>query len=44
MPVLVQLVAASGGKESGPGDNGSRESFLEGDWGPESFQGTWTLP
>ena len=29
VPVLVQLVAASGGKESGPGDNGSRKSFLE---------------
>jgi hypothetical protein len=46
VPVLVQLVAASGGaKEFGAGDNGgSFESLQEGDWGPESFQGTWTLP
>jgi hypothetical protein len=45
VPILVQLVASSGGKESTAGGNGaSHESFLEADWGPESFQGTWTLP
>jgi hypothetical protein len=45
VPVLVQIVAASGGKESSAsGENGSRESFLEADWGPESFQGNWTVP
>jgi hypothetical protein len=44
VPVLVQIVASSGGKESGPGENGSRESLLEADWGPESFQGNWTVP
>jgi hypothetical protein len=47
VPTLVQLVAATGkgGKESGPGENGgSRESFLEAEWGPESFQGTWSVP
>jgi len=43
-PALAQIVAASGGKESPPGENGARESFLEADWGPESFQGTWTVP
>ena len=47
VPTLVQLVAASGGggKEVGAAENGgSRESLQEGDWGPESFQGTWTVP
>jgi hypothetical protein len=45
VPILVQLVASSGGKESTFGDDGlSSESLQEGDWGPESFQGTWTLP
>jgi len=46
VPTLVQLVAATGGgKESAPGeDGGSRESLQEGAWGPESFQGTWSLP
>ena len=56
MPALVQLVAASGGsggggsgtgggKEFAPGDNGAgRESLLESDWGPEVFQGTWSIP
>jgi hypothetical protein len=47
MPALVQLLAASGkgGKESSTDDVGeSRESADASDWGPESFQGTWTLP
>jgi hypothetical protein len=47
VPALVQLVAASGqgGKEFGLGDVGkSRESLDGSDWGPESFEGTWTLP
>jgi hypothetical protein len=47
VPALVQIVAASGGggQESGPGDNGvSSESLQQDDWGPESFQGTWTVP
>jgi hypothetical protein len=47
VPILVQLVAASG-RESGPGeDGGTRESlegFEEAEWGPESFQGTWSVP
>ncbi len=47
VPSLVQLVAASGGggREFGASDDGgTRESYQEGDWGPESFQGTWTVP
>ena len=44
VPALVQLVAASGAarKEASMGD--AVESFDSADWGPESFQGTWTLP
>ena len=48
VPALVQLLAASGTagkKESLTGDVGdSRESADALDWGPESFQGTWTTP
>lgn len=47
VPILVQLVAAGGGsgKESAPGENGQGRESLEGsEWGPESFQGTWTTP
>jgi phage tail tape-measure protein len=47
VPALVQLLAASGAarKEASIGDAGeSFESADGSDWGPESFQGTWTLP
>ena len=47
VPTLVQFVAASGqsGKEFGLGDVGETLEGLDGsDWGPESFQGTWTQP
>jgi phage tail tape-measure protein len=47
VPSLVQLVAASGqgGKESGLGDAGENlESVDASDWGPDSFEGMWTLP
>jgi hypothetical protein len=45
VPTLVQLVAARapGGKEFGKIGEGS-ESMGDSDWGPESFEGTWTLP
>ena len=44
VPALVQVVSASrpGGKESAIGDVG--ESADTSEWGPESFQGTWTVP
>jgi hypothetical protein len=46
VPVLVQLIAGgSGGKEVDTGDGGLSESFEAAEeWGPESFQGTWTEP
>jgi len=46
VPVLVQLIAAgSGGKEVGTGDgDGLTESFEADEWGPGSFEGTWTIP
>jgi phage tail tape-measure protein len=47
MPALVQLLAAGSQarKESFPGDAGERFESADGsDWGPESFQGTWTQP
>jgi hypothetical protein len=47
MPVLVQFLAASGkrGKEVGLSsvDEGS-ESLEASDWGPEAFEGRWTVP
>jgi hypothetical protein len=46
VPVLVQLIAAGGGgKEVGTGDGAElTESFEADEWGPESFEGTWTQP
>jgi hypothetical protein len=47
VPALVQLLAASGkgGKESSTDDVGEHLESADGsDWGPESFQGTWTQP
>jgi hypothetical protein len=47
VPALVQLVAAGGqGKKESLIDNigESFESTTDSDWGPESFQGTWTQP
>jgi hypothetical protein len=47
VPALVQLVSASGQgrKESSISNGGdSREAVDASDWGPESFEGTWTLP
>jgi phage tail tape-measure protein len=46
VPALVQLVAASGvARKETTGDAAeSFESANGADWGPESFQGTWTTP
>lgn len=43
VPTLVQLVASSGkgGKELGAD---GAERFEDAEWGPESFQGSWTIP
>lgn len=45
IPALVQLVAASGkgGKEADL-SNGTGESIGDVEWGPESFEGSWTVP
>lgn len=47
VPTLVQLVVASGkgGKEFGLAEDGSSRESLDGsEWGPDSFEGTWSLP
>lgn len=47
VPVLVQFMAASGkgGKEFGLGSvDESSESLEASDWGPEAFEGRWTVP
>jgi phage tail tape-measure protein len=44
IPALVQLVASSkSGKESDVTD-GASELTGDSDWGPESFEGAWTVP
>jgi hypothetical protein len=46
LPALVQVLSASkpGGKESIGEVNESRDGADASEWGPESFQGTWTVP
>jgi hypothetical protein len=43
VPTLVQLVASSGkgGKELGAD---GEERLEDSEWGPESFQGSWSIP
>jgi hypothetical protein len=45
VPALIQLVSASGqGRKESSVVGDSRESAAGSDWGPESFEGTWTVP
>jgi len=45
LPALVQLVAASGkGTKELAAYGDTAESTEEAEWGPESFEGSWTIP